>query len=218
MNNKLALKTPLMILLYGFPGAGKTFLARNLAQEIKAAHVQSDKIKSMLFGNSQEGQRETEIASQISEYMAQEFLSTGNSVVYDGDASRFKKRRQLRDMARASKAKTLLIWVQIDLNTAYTRGSNRNPKRTDDQYKANIDRPIFDSFISSMQNPNKFEEYIVLSGKHTYKMIRQVLIKKMLEMGLIDYSSIDQRLAKPTLVNLIPNHRPDEPRRNIVIR
>jgi len=42
---KLIPTKPLLILLYGFPGAGKTHFARQLSETIHAAHVQSDRIR-----------------------------------------------------------------------------------------------------------------------------------------------------------------------------
>jgi predicted kinase len=46
---KLPTTKPVMIMLYGIPGSGKTHFADELAQCMGAAHVQGDRIRSELF-------------------------------------------------------------------------------------------------------------------------------------------------------------------------
>ncbi|MBP9761852.1 AAA family ATPase [Candidatus Saccharibacteria bacterium] len=48
---KLQPTKPLLVLLYGMPGSGKTFFARQLCDQISAAHVQGDRIRDEIFEN-----------------------------------------------------------------------------------------------------------------------------------------------------------------------
>jgi adenylylsulfate kinase-like enzyme len=47
--SKLTLAKPVLIYLYGFPGAGKSYVARNLVETLQAANVSGDRIRSELF-------------------------------------------------------------------------------------------------------------------------------------------------------------------------
>lgn len=219
--NKLTLSKPTLLLLYGYPGAGKTFFARQLCESVKAAHVHGDRIRSQLFDKPRYDSQENEVVSHLMQYMTEEFLAVGVSVVYDANAMRRGERRQLRDMARRAKAQPVLIWVQIDVESAFLRGVKRDRRKADDKYAMPLDRSTFDRIIANMQNPDNTEDYIVISGKHTFHTQQSAVIRKLYDGGLISADSASNRMVKPGLVNLIPNPmagRVDNSRRNIVIR
>jgi len=208
-------------MLYGFPGAGKTYLARQLCEDLSAAHIQGDRIRFELFEQPRYDKQENEIVSHLMEYMAEEFLNAGISVVYDMNGARLAQRRALRDLARKTKAESILIWMQIDLESAFTRGVKRDRRKADDKYAAPLDRTTFESLAAQMQNPNTTEDFIVISGKHTYPTQRSAVIKRLYDFGLINPDAATNKLVKPGLVNLVPNPmagRVDNSRRNIVIR
>jgi predicted kinase len=217
--SKLALTKPTLILLYGFPGSGKTYLARQLCDELSAAHVQADRIRFELFDEPRYDRQENEIVNHLMEYMTEEFLHAGISVVYDINSSRLGQRRILRDMARRLKAESLLVWLQIDVESAFTRVMKRDRRKTDDHFAASLDRTTFESIISTMQNPSTTEDYTVISGKHNYQTQRNAVLKKLYDMGLLDTTNATAKIVKPGLVNLIPAQgRVDISRRNIIIR
>jgi predicted kinase len=212
---------PLLIMLYGFPGSGKTFFARQLCEHVQAAHVQDGRIRTELFEQPRYDREENQVISHLMDYMTGEFLNAGMSVVYDTNAMRLSQRRALRDVARKAHATPLLIWFQIDTDSAFIRASKRDRRKTDDKYNPPTDRTTFERIAGGMQNPHN-EEYVVISGKHTFETQLSTFMRRMRELGLI--TSPDEnppKIVKPGLVNLIPNPaagRVDMSRRNIVIR
>jgi predicted kinase len=217
---KVVPNKPLLILLYGFPGAGKTYFARQLCENLQAAHVHGDRVRSELFETPRYDREENEVISHLMTYMTGEFLNADLSVVHDTNAMRLSQRRELRDMARKAGAKTVLIWFQIDMESAFTRANKRDRRRADDKYSPAIDRQTFERLASGMQNPNN-EDYLVISGKHTFATQLSSIMKRLRDDGLITLSETNAKLVKPGLVNLIPNPaagRVDMTRRNIVIR
>ena len=218
---KLQLIQPTLFMLYGFPGSGKTYFARQLCEELQAAHVQGDRIRYELFQEPRYDRQENEIVTHLMEYMAEEFLQAGISVVFDANVMRASKRRSLRDMARRHKSKSVLIWFQVDTETAFTRVVKRDRRKSDDKYAAPMDRTTFETQITGMQNPDLTEEYIVVSGKRTFHTQRSAIVKKLYDMRLLDTRQASANMPKPALVNLVPNHlggRVDPTRRNITIR
>lgn len=219
--SKLLLNKPVLILLYGFPGSGKTFLARQLCQDLSAAHVQGDRIRHELFEAPRYDRQENEIVNHLMTYMAEEFLSAGISVVYDNNTPRLSQRRNLRQLSQKLKAHNVLLWLQIDVESSFDRVASRDRRRTDDRYTMPVDRTTFESMIAQMQNPQSNEEYVVISGKHNYQTQRNAVLKKLFDLGLINTEMASSKLVKPGLVNLVPNQnngRVDISRRNIVIR
>ncbi len=220
MSTKVIPNKPLLILLYGFPGAGKTYFARQLCETFQAAHVHGDRIRSELFEQPRYDREENEVVMHLMDYMTGEFLNAGMSVIYDTNAMRSTQRRLLRDMARKSNAQPILIWQQIDTESAFVRANKRDRRRADDKFSPAVDRATFERIASGMQNPQN-EEYIVISGKHVFSTQLSALMKRLQELGLVTVNETNAKLVKPGLVNLIPNPiagRVDMTRRNIVIR
>ncbi|HSW98705.1 MAG TPA: ATP-binding protein [Candidatus Saccharimonadales bacterium] len=219
--SKVAPNKPLLILLYGYPGSGKTFFARQLSENFQAAHLHSERIRGELFENPHYDKEENDVITQLMDYMAGEFLSAGLSVVYDGNSLRTQSRRALRDMARKYRAQPVLVWFQVDAETSFGRLQRRDRRRADDKYAGPNDRATFERVAGAMQNPQN-EDYIVVSGKHTFETQLSAFIKRMRELGLVpDKVEVSAKVVKPGLVNLVPNPtagRVDMSRRNIVIR
>ena len=212
---------PALIMLYGFPGAGKTYFARQFCESVQAAHVHGDRIRAELFENPRYDKQENAVISQLMDYMTEEFLNAGISVVYDMNAMRARQRLDLREMARKSHATPILVWFQIDTESAFNRSVKRDRRRADDKYAATIDRSMFEQMLGYMQNPVGTEEYVVVSGKHTFGTQFTALAKRMRELGLIGLGEDTGRAVKPGLVNLVPQPnagRVDMSRRNIVVR
>ena len=217
--NKYVVNRPALIMLYGFPGSGKTYFARQLADSLKGVHLQSDKVRNELFEDPRYDKQETEIVSHLMLYMAEEFLRAGLSVVYDADCSRAKDRRDIREVAYSTKALPMLVWLQIDLETAFSRVVERDKRKTDDKYAKPMDRTSFEELINKMQNPTQSEEYVVISGKHHYQTQQNAVTKRLYDAGLLSVEDAQTGLVKPGLVNLVPGYgRVDNARRNISIR
>jgi predicted kinase len=102
---KLVPLKPLFVMLYGFPGAGKTFFARQVCEQLVATHVQSDRIRAELFPNPTYSKEENHVVMSLTNYMTGEFLNAGVSVVCDVNALRASQRRTMRNMAAKAGAR-----------------------------------------------------------------------------------------------------------------
>lgn len=218
--SKIYPKKPFLLLFYGYPGAGKTYFARQFCGNVQAAHLQSDRIRSELFENPRYDKQENDIVNQLMNYMTEEFLSAGLSVAYDVNAMRIKQRRALYSMAYACHAQPLLVWFQMDQDTAFARNVKRDRRRADDKYAAALDRTSFENVVHHMQNPHTSEDYVVISGKHLFNMQQSSAISKLRSIGIIGSNDSGSRVIKPGMVNLVPKNQPrfSGPQRNISIR
>lgn len=211
---------PFLLLFYGYPGAGKTYFARQFCDNVQAAHLQADRIRGELFEEPRYDKQENDIVRQLMNYMTEEFLSAGLSVAYDVNAPRAKQRRALYELAYKYGVRPLLVWFQMDRETAFTRNVKRDRRRADDKYAAKWDRTTYDSLIAQMQNPGPNEDYAVVSGKHLFNMQQSAVISKLRSRGVLGQAGANSHVIKPGMVNLIPKHqgRYDASRRNISIR
>jgi predicted kinase len=215
---------PFLLLFYGYPGAGKTYFARQFCDNVQAAHLQADRIRGELFEEPRYDKQENAIVGQLMDYMTEEFLSAGVSVAYDANVFRIKQRRALYNLAHACRAQPLLVWFQMDQDTAFGRNLKRDRRRADDKYTAALDRTSFESLIGQMQNPVASEDHAVISGKHLFNMQQSAVISKLRTIGALSNGDSSSRVIKPGLVNLVPkNQNPghgrfDNRRRNISVR
>ncbi len=216
---KLYPTKPFLLLFYGYPGAGKTYFARQFCANVQAAHLQADRIRMELFEKPQYDKQENDVVRQLMDYMTEEFLSAGLSVAYDVNAARYKQRHMLGDLARKYGAQPLLVWFQMDQDTAFGRNIKRDRRRADDKYSGQWDRTTYETIIGQMQNPRSSEDYVVVSGKHLFNMQQSAVISKLRSKAVLGHDDANSRVIKPGLVNLVPNQaRYDLTRRNISIR
>ena len=213
---------PLLIALYGFPGAGKTHFARQFCEHIQAAHIQGDRIRAELFEKPRYDKQENDVITQLMNYMTEEFLNAGISVVYDVNAMRSAQRHGLRTLAHKAHAEAVSIWLQMDPESAFQRSAKRDRRRADDKYAAAYDRPAYGALIGHMQNPLASEDAIVVSGKHPFNTQFSSVLRRMRDLGLV-HGQGGAPVIKPGMVNLVPQPhilrgRVDNSRRNIMIR
>ncbi len=218
MKAKVSTTKPLLVLLYGFPGSGKTHFANNIARQLQCAHVHDDRIRHELFENPRYDDEENDVVAQLMNYMTEEFLAAGLNIVYDADASRAKTRKHIANVAKKHGVRTLVVWFQMDAESAYARLGKRDRRTADDKYARPYTEEAFRHYISRMQQP-KNEDYVVVSGKHVFPSQSAAFFKKLVESGLIEQKISDSKVPKPGLVNLIPRSegRVDLGRRNISI-
>ena len=211
---------PFLLILYGYPGSGKTYFSRQFAEEVQTANLQSDRVRSELFEKPRYDQQENNVIAQLMDYMTEEFLSAGLSVIYDTNAMRNVQRKALREIAKKHNAIPILVWFQVDVESAFARNVKRDKRRADDRHAAAWDRTTFDSIISYMQNPDYHEDPVVASGKHHYQTQRNTVMSKMRDKGVLQVQDYVSNLAKPGMVNLVPTNTDhiDSSRRNISIR
>jgi predicted kinase len=219
---KNSLSQPVLVYMYGLPGSGKTFVSRQLSELLGMAHLNSEQIRLELFEKPRYDASEQRIVKHLMTFMAEQFLNAGVSVIYDMSVNRLSERKVLRDFAQKHGAKDLLVWLQVDLDSAWARCEARDRRTNDDKYSEDFDKRTFESFIQNMQNPSE-EKALVLSGKHLFNSQKNALLRRLYDLGALKEESLDQKIAKPELVNLVSRAqadagRSDYLRRNVIIR
>ncbi len=222
MGAKIVPIKPVLIMLYGFPGSGKTYFARQFCEAFQAAHLEQDRIRAELFEQPRFTKQENSALGRITEYMVGEFMKAGISVVLDMNVMRISQRRAYREIARAAGAKSLVIWFQIDADTSFARNERRDRRKYDDRFAVGYDVEAFKQIAAYMQHPEPTEDSVVTSGKHSFPGQMSSVIKKLSDMDVIKMSAASHQMIKPELVNLVPTQHISEPgkphRRNIVLR
>lgn len=198
----LSLVKPLILIVIGTPGSGKSFFARQFSETFSAPEVNYDRLQHTLSTDS-------EVVQKIAEFEIDELLKTQKTFIIDGAGYSRAQRVALRKKAQESGYDTLLIWVQTDENTAKYRSMKRSARRKDDQYNTSLTSQQYDSLVKRFTPPAVNEQSVVISGKHTYATQAKVVLKKL----------VAAREATRPIVNH-GDRAPDAsaPRRNVIIR
>lgn len=222
MKPKLTPNKPFLLILYGYPGAGKTLFARQFANELEnTIHMHADKLQHDLAEQLPvETSSNSSLSGTIFKYLVNEYLGNGLSVILDASLTKKNERKLFKKIAADNKASTIIVWIQIDADSAFSRVKKRDRRKAEDKYSQEYVSSEFKSVISSAQNPDN-EDFVVISGKHTFQSQRSSVLKKLFETGILTRDQATQNIVKPGLVNLVPKNFSERgllSRRNISIK
>lgn len=221
----LALSRPLVLVLIGLPGAGKSFFARQFSEMFGAPIVQYDRIQFELFEKSYLEPAEQDIIRRIANYQMDELVKTRRSFIVDGGAGTTAERQKLEQLAKSNGYGTLLIWVQTDDITCRKRATKRNPKRSaEDAISPSITESQWAEAAKKFQQPSR-EQYMVISGKHAFSTQAKMVLRKLTAPHASEVDAaqlkVQERKTQPPAPRPNPagakRPMPAPPRRNVVI-
>lgn len=175
----LSLSRPLVIMVVGIPGAGKSFFAGQFADTFGAPVVSYDKLRTMIFPDPTFSRGEDAVLQDIANNEIDELLKTHKTFIVDGSVNSRAERAAIERRARAHDYHTLIVWVQTDEPTSQFRATKRSNKRKGDEWNVSITEELFNTQVKRLVAPLRSEPVVVISGKHTYATQAKVVLKKL---------------------------------------
>lgn len=161
---KKTVRSPIVYLICGFIGAGKTTFAKKLEEKTGAVRIVKDQWSIRLIGNdpSIEGyagwdHKITQLSRDVGIYLAEK----GIDVILDEGFWERETRDEMRRRVAAVGAKTVMYYLDTPIETIRERILGRNNNLTDDSFK--ITREMLDSYLAYWQPPTTDEDYILAS-------------------------------------------------------
>ncbi|HRK40861.1 MAG TPA: ATP-binding protein [Candidatus Saccharibacteria bacterium] len=170
---------PLVILVIGLPGSGKSFFSRQFAEMFGAPLVSMDFIRHTIAPDSQFDHVEDAAVGTIAQNEVTELLKTGKTFIIDGGVNSKSGRQSVAREAKRNGYGILTIWVQTDEPTSQSRSSRRSDKREADQLNASMDGDQFERYRKQFSIPTPSENIIVISGKHTFTTQARIVLKAL---------------------------------------
>lgn len=175
----LSTSRPLVLLIVGVPGAGKSHFARQFASIFHTPRVSYDKIQSILFTEPSFSKEEELLIANIMNSQIQELYKTQKTFLVDGAVNSRAARMEIERTARKHDYGTLTIWIQTDHESSQYRVTSRNKRRDGDKYNVRMTEEQFKKHAQRINPPALREQFAVISGKHTFATQAKVVLKKI---------------------------------------
>ncbi len=205
MNNKL--QHPTLFILAGIPGSGKTYLTRQLGQQLKISRVSAEQIRLTILNQPSLSKAEERLVRKIAFFLIEELLKHGISIICDVPATRNSQRAELHKLAKIYKFHIVTIYQQLDKQAAWLRCQSRHSHQVDDKYALNLSKEVFEVLCEQLQPP-KGNRVIIVSGSHNFNSQSQMIIRRLLEMQLLPSdTTLIKKIPKPGLINLVASQK-----------
>lgn len=122
---------PLLVIIHGAPGSGKTTLARHLRQSVTLPILGKDDLKELLFETIPQSDRDFSrlqgaVAFDMLYAFARQFLSQGQSVVIEGAFWPDRSRKEIQAILDETNAKVLELFCHVDEEVRLERFRQRS--------------------------------------------------------------------------------------------
>lgn len=168
---------PVLYLMLGYPGAGKTTAAELIGQLTGAVHVWADQRRHELFQPVRHSQDESLKLYEILNTEVEGLLTEGKSVIFDTNFNYYRDRQHLRQLAAGCGAEVRLVWVQAPLELARERAT-KLPIKHDHRIWGNMPVDDFERLAGQLEPPHADEPFVTLDGQH----ITAADVKKALKL------------------------------------
>jgi predicted kinase len=157
-------RKPIVYLLCGFIGAGKTTFAKKLEEKTGAVRITKDEWSISLIGNDPTidgyAQWDTKII-KLSRNVAFQLAEKGIDVIIDEGFWEKETRDKMKRRIEAIGAKEVLYYLDTPIETIRERVLERNTKITKESFK--ISREMLDNYLKDWEPPTEDEGYIPAS-------------------------------------------------------
>jgi predicted kinase len=157
-------RKPIVYLICGFIGAGKSTFAKKLEEKTGAVRITKDEWSIRLIGNDPtiNGYAEWDrkiigLSRDVAFYLAEK----GMDVIIDEGFWEKETRDEMRRRIAAIGAKAVMYYVETPIETIRERVVGRNNNLTKDSFK--ISREMLDNYLTYWQPPSEDEDYILAS-------------------------------------------------------
>lgn len=154
---------PVLYLMLGYPGAGKTTVSRKIAELTGAVHLWADHERRAMFQEPTHSKAESDKLYAHLNRRTDELLSRGKSVIFDTSFNHFTDREYLRTIAAKHGARTVLLWLSTPRHTAQARAVDI-AHAEHNKYEQTMSLAEFNRIADHLEPPHPPEHAIEIDG------------------------------------------------------
>ncbi|MBI5220709.1 MAG: ATP-binding protein [Candidatus Liptonbacteria bacterium] len=168
---------PILISTLGFPGSGKTHFARRFAKDCGFFHLSSDRLRLEMFPEPTFRPKEQAAVFRTMDYICEELLRRGISVIYDSNCNRREHRRRLKNIARRCGARYLLLWFCSPVPLALRRLQDRKGVEAPHllKYYRPVPARVLFSQKEEIEEPRR-EKHVKLDSSRSYQRQKEEVL------------------------------------------
>jgi predicted kinase len=155
---------PMLVLVNGLPGAGKTYLAEKFVNELGFIRVSSDDIRMALTGGfpNYHSFPEVQLTFGTVRRIIEALLADGARVVADSTGRVYRERRETIAVGRSSGVPVVVVWCKVDDATAAQRMFKRATGR-DEADRSEADASVRARMAQNATPPSANEADLVIT-------------------------------------------------------
>lgn len=153
---------PKLYLFVGYPGSGKTTVAKAIEEVTGAVHLWADNERWKMFDRPTHHPNESKRLYDSLNAATAKHLRNGHSVIFDTNFNHRTDRDYLRSIAEQAGAETVLIWLTTDIAVAHDRAVHG--KVTRNGYEFNMTHEMFQAITAKLEAPTEYEQAIKIDG------------------------------------------------------
>lgn len=148
--------------MLGYPGSGKSYFAKHLAEKIGAVRLNNDAMRSSIFENPIERKNihNYSVVYGAIDYATHEILEAGYSVIYDANVNHINERKKNSEIADSHGALAVTVWVKTSVEEAVRRVGDREVTA----YQFRLTEETVNKHIGILEEPTKEENCVVIDG------------------------------------------------------
>ncbi len=161
----------LLVMMLGVPGSGKSYFARNAAEQLGMTRITADEVRHRLYGSidaARTPERKLAVYNTVNQEMEQA-LRRGESVVRDNQNNHRTDRDMCRRLAQEVGAHAIIVWVQTPQSLAIQRCVER--LATVDQIKLDEEtaQDFYNRSMRAIEIPTADEIVIRVDGTASFE-------------------------------------------------
>jgi predicted kinase len=164
---------PVLVLLSGLPGSGKSYLARRLAEEMPFLIIESDRVRKILFPSPQYAAEESMLTHRTSHALIEKKLRAGVRVIHDATNLIGFHRELVRRIAERAKARVIIVRVVASEEAIRQRMEKRQESRTPHDL-SDADWSVYQRMVPR-EEPIRRPHLVVDTGADLEEGIRKIL-------------------------------------------
>jgi predicted kinase len=167
---------PTLFLMIGYPGAGKTTVAKIIAKLTGAVHLWADKQRREMFINPDHSHTENvQLYSELNN-KTQQLLKSGKSVVFDTNFNFYKDRVKLKKIADKYGADCKVIWLDTNREVSKQRATDVLAHQKENRVLGSMPVNDFNRMSNNLQPPRPSESPLKITGIDiSEQKVRQLL-------------------------------------------
>lgn len=170
-----------LFLMLGYPGAGKTTVAKIVHKLTGAEHLWADHVRRKMYQQPSYSHLENMHLYTHLNDLTNELLADGKSVIFDTNFNFYSDRKHLGEIASKQNAQVIIVWVKADKKLAKQRATVDAHLQKHTRVLGNMPIKQFDRISNNLELPRADEKVIELDGT---KIDDDYVSQKLYEAGI----------------------------------